>query len=145
MFLANCIWFFHLIVILIILVVPFTNIPALLLMHSVFSISLLTHWYFNNNICSLTLMESTLRGIPTTKSFSHQFISPIYDMSNSDLSSLCYIIVISLLIISLYKFLKSDALKDTIKCLKSDKSNSTEKMIDTFKRKASCFLPILVI
>lgn len=136
MFLANCIWFFHLTVILIILILPFTNVPSLLLMHSVFSISLLTHWYFNSNTCSLTLLESTLRGIPNDKSFSHQFISPIYDMSNSDWSNTCYIVVICLMSISLYKFLKSDTLQESIKCLKSDK---------TIREKFKCFLPILVI
>jgi len=135
--LANCVWFFHLTIILVILILPFTSSPALLLMHSVFSFSLLTHWYFNNNTCSLTLIESALRGIPTTKSFSHQFISPIYDMSNSDWSNICYVVVISLMSISLYKFLKSDALVENIKCLKSDKSTLSEKL--------RCFLPILVI
>ena len=129
MILANLVWMFHILVILVVLVLPFTNIPALLLLHFVFGTSLLVHWYFNSDICSLTLIESKLRGIKISDSFSHKLISPLYTISKTDWSNVCYIIVIVLSSISLYKFLKSDALKKSKECFKKN-------------RKLQCFLPL---
>jgi hypothetical protein len=135
--LANVIWAFHVLVILIVLILPFTNIPALLLLHSVFSASLLTHWYHNSDLCSLTLMESKLRGIKVTDSFSHQFISPLYNISQKSWSKVCYILVIILSSISFYKFLKSDTLKECVECFRKDKSPLFNRI--------KCFLPVFVI
>ena len=81
-FLANIIWFLHVLIILFILIAPFTNLTALLILHITFSISLLVHWAFNSNECSLTLLESQLRGIPRNESFSYKFISPVYNICN---------------------------------------------------------------
>jgi hypothetical protein len=135
--LANVIWTFHVLVILIVLILPFTNIPALLLLHSVFSASLLTHWYHNSDLCSLTLMESKLRGIPVTDSFSHQFISPLYNISQKSWSKICYILVVVLSSISFYKFLNSKGFKECLDCFRKDKS--------PFLNKLQCFLPVLII
>ena len=62
-FLANLISIFHVFVILFILIIPFSNIPALLIIHIMFAITLLVHWYANNNACSLTFLEAKLRGL----------------------------------------------------------------------------------
>jgi hypothetical protein len=105
--LANLIYIFHIIVILFVLFAPFYDIPAILILHIIFSICLLIHWYYNNNICSLSVMESNLRGIDYTKSFSHQFISPIYDISDTELGNFCYNAVIILCLISFYNLIKS--------------------------------------
>ena len=72
--LANIIFVFHIIIILFILIAPFTNKIALLILHIVFSLCLLLHWHLNSNVCSLSILESHLRGLDYTNTFSHQFI-----------------------------------------------------------------------
>jgi hypothetical protein len=101
--LANLIWIFHFIVVLFVVIAPFSNVPIILLLHATFSISLLVHWYTNNNICSLSLMESQLRGLDYTESFTHKLISPIYDISKTEWSNLSYIITLVLFTISAAK------------------------------------------
>jgi serine/threonine protein kinase len=123
---------FHIFIVIVVLLLPFSNIPSLLLLHFVFSFSLITHWYFNNNICSLSLMESKLRGIKYTTSFTHQFIAPIYNISTTQWSNICYIIVILLMSISLYKLIKSKVFEKCINCFKQT-------------RNIKCFLPLFVI
>ena len=101
--LANFIFMFHTLIILFILFAPFIDIPAILILHITFSICLLVHWWANNNICSLSLLESKLRGMDHTESFTHKFIAPIYDISQTEWSRICIIITIILLCISSYK------------------------------------------
>lgn len=101
--LANLIWIFHFLVVLFVIIAPFSNVPIILLLHATFSISLLVHWYTNNNICSLSLMESQLRGLDYTESFTHKLISPIYDISKTEWSNVSYIITLLLFTISAAK------------------------------------------
>lgn len=101
--LANLIWIFHFLVVLFVIIAPFSNVPIILLLHATFSISLLVHWYTNNNICSLSLMESQLRGLDYTESFTHRLISPIYDISKTEWSNVSYIITLLLFTISAAK------------------------------------------
>ena len=83
-FLANCISIFHTLVVLFVLLAPFIDIPAILILHITFSVCLLIHWWANNNICSLSYIESQLRGTDHTESFTHKFIAPIYDISKTE-------------------------------------------------------------
>ena len=108
--LANMINLFHIIVILFVLFIPFSNVPMLLLLHIVFSMSLLVHWYNNNNQCSLTLLESKLRGLDVTESFTYKFIAPLYDVSKTDWSKICYSFTIVLMIVSIYRLYNSKRL-----------------------------------
>lgn len=143
-FLANIIWFLHVLVILFILIAPFTNLTALLILHITFSISLLVHWVFNSDECSLTLLESQLRGIPRNESFSYKFISPVYNMSKTDWSYFCYIITISLMCVSIYKLYHSEKLSKTIKCFSErskDEISTYNKMLIFF----DCFKDLLIL
>lgn len=106
-FLADIIWVFHLFVVLFVLLAPFSNTPYILLLHFVFCISLLVHWMANSNSCSLSLLESQLRGVPYTKSFSHQFIAPMYDISKTSWSRFVYIITCLVMSVSFYKLYHS--------------------------------------
>lgn len=101
--LANIIRIFHICIIIFVLIAPFFNTPVILLLHATFSVSLLVHWYTNNNVCSLSMMESQLRGLDYTESLTHKFISPIYDISKTEWSYLCYIITLVLFTISAAK------------------------------------------
>lgn len=106
-FLANCIWVFHVIIILFVLFAPICNIPCILLLHTTFCLSLLVHWYGNSDVCSLSMIESKLRGLDYTQSFSHQFIAPVYKISNTEWSMIVWTITIIVLSISLYKMYTS--------------------------------------
>lgn len=116
--LANCIWAFHIIVVLFVLLAPFSDIPILLILHITFSFNLLIHWFNNSNVCSLSLMESKLRGIPYTNSFTHQFVGPMFDISETSWSRLCYIVTISLLFVSFYNLYHSPRLQKFKECYK---------------------------
>ena len=143
-FLANIIRIFHIFIILFVLIAPFTNLTALLILHITFSISLLVHWVFNSNECSLTLLESQLRGLPRNESFSYKFISPIYNISNTDWSYFCYIITISLMCVSIYKLYHSEKLAKTIKCF-SEKSKMEISMYNKILIFFDCFKDLLIL
>ncbi len=106
--LANAISVFHGFIVLFVLLTPLTDIPCFLILHITFCISLIVHWYGNSNMCSLSVIESNLRGLPYTESYSHKFISGIYDISKTSWSKICYIITIILLCISIYKLYNSN-------------------------------------
>jgi hypothetical protein len=105
------IMFIHVICILFIIVVPFTNNLLFLLLHSIIVPFMIFHWILNNNTCALTLMEQSIRcklygTYPNSNEcFIGNIIEPIYDVTQNhkDLSSVIYISAISLWLISLSK------------------------------------------
>lgn len=146
--LANLIWIFHTLVILFILIGPFLNSPALWVLHITFSISLLVHWYGNNNMCSLSMFEAKLRGLDYTNSFSHQFIAPIYDISNTQWSTLCYIITITLMTISIYYLYNSKAFSNALTCFRQQMKkykDNPEPFPYRLLAYVKCFLPLLIL
>lgn len=143
--LANIIRIFHLLIILFILIAPFTNLTALLILHITFSISLLVHWVFNSNECSLTLLESQLRGLPKGESFSYKFISPIYDISNTDWSYFCYIITISLMFVSIYNLYYSEKLEKTTRCFSEHNNNDKLSIYKKIFIFFDCFKELLIM
>lgn len=132
--LANLIWLFHLGVVMFVLFGPFIDNPMYLLLHITLCISLLTHWYSNNNICSLSILEAKLRGVNYTQSFTHSLISPIYDMSKTQWSSITFFVTLVLLCISLYKFYHHRSVREATICYKKN-----TKASDTFEQKAKVF------
>jgi len=134
--LANLVYIFHLIIILFVLLAPFSNIPYLWILHVAFCVSLIVHWLGNSNVCSLSMIESQLRGLDYTESFTHQFISPVYDISKSTWSRICYMLTIGLTSISLYKLYNSIKLQESISCFR--------KSDQTFLQKYSSCLSILM-
>jgi hypothetical protein len=145
--LANMIRAFHTVVVIFVLLAPFSNIPAFLVLHITFSISLLVHWYANNNECSLSYIESKLRGLDRTESFTHQFVAPMYDMSKTEWSRLCYIITIVLMCISIYYLYNSKKVSDAMECWRKTASNPDYKILPFYKKigiTLNCFKPVLV-
>jgi hypothetical protein len=112
---------FHIIVILFVLFGPFIfrNSPLILLLHIVFSISLLLHWYANDDTCCLTELETYLSGEDRVGTFSYQFISPMYKVSEKDWSTICYILTTGLMIVSLYYLITSEKTKKIIENIKN--------------------------
>jgi hypothetical protein len=146
--LADLIYYFHILIVLFIIITPFTNILSLLILHVTFSICLLLHWKANSNVCSLSLLESYLRGVERDSTFSHQFIAPIYDISSSEWCSISTIITIVLLFISLTKLVKifntgnfSAKWKACKEIYNRKYDDPIDKMIDLYK----CFVFKLLI
>jgi len=146
-FLANLVFVFHTIVILFVLTAPFSNIPALLILHITFSISLILHWLFNSNECSLTYIEAKLRGLDKTQSFTHQFVAPMYEISTTEWSKICYIITIVLLCVSMYYLYNSERVSKAFG-LYSSLSNNPDYLTKSFYEKSfitfNCFKDLLV-
>lgn len=119
--LANIIFLFHCLIIAFVILAPFSNIPALLVLHISFTICLFVHWYANSNACSLSLLEASLRGTDTSNTFTHQFIAPMYDISSSDWSNFVWIITTILLCISLYTLYNNTKFKEAWNCYTNNK------------------------
>lgn len=138
--LANLIFIFHCLVVLFVLFAPFTNIPALFILHITFCFSLIVHWYSNSNVCSLSIMESYLRGDCRENTFTHQFIAPIYEISESEWNYIVWIATIILLFISIYKLYHSEKLKIALECFRETQSEGSR-----FTHFINCFKPLFVI
>ena len=103
MVLENFIKILHVLIVLFIIGAPFTNDPRLLIIHVASCISLITHWYLNNDTCCLTLVESYLSGKKKKETFMGRLISPVYTMDESTTSKVTYYSTIALMVVSLYK------------------------------------------
>lgn len=130
--LANVIYVFHVCIILFMLIVPFTNIIAFLVLHVTFGICLLIHWKFNSNVCALSIMESHFRGIDRVDTLTHKLISPVYEIPEGFWCHICTILTIILIYVSFTKILKSDKFKQTIIECKQIYSSKELDMFDKF-------------
>jgi hypothetical protein len=144
-FLADIIFVFHCLIILFVLFAPFTQIPAILIIHITFAICLLLHWYTNSNVCSLTVLEANLRGLPRTDTFTHQFIGPIYDISSTDLSNIVHIITYIMMFISIYYLYNTDKFKIAMKCYNELEIPPDATFYQRMKSTLLCFQPLFLI
>ncbi len=128
-FLADIIFIFHIGIVLFVLFAPFIQIPAILILHITFCLSLLVHWYANSNMCSLTLLEAHFRGLDHNHTFTHKLIAPMYDISETDASTIAYIIGYSMMFISIYYLYNSQEFKDAL----DDYKNSDGGLYNLFK------------
>ena len=109
-------------------VAPFSKLAPILMLHIAGAWCLLVHWAANNDICFLTLLEGQLRGVHYKKSFLHQFIAPVYNISDKRISDICHGVVVATMFISFYNLLESDTFSKAKKCYAKDGS-----VIDCFK------------
>ena len=142
--LADSIFVFHCIIILFVLFAPFTNIPALLILHITFAISLMVHWNANSNVCSLSILEAHLRGLDTREdTFTHKFVAPMYDISATEWSNIVWIITSVVLCISIYKLYHTDKFKIAWKCYSELQPEQT--VSDKISQFLTCFKPLFII
>lgn len=137
-FLANCVFIFHVFVILFIIFTPLLNVPpAFLILHITSCICLFVHWYGNSDVCSLTIIEGQLRGVNRTETFTHQFISPLYKISSTEWSNIVWTITFIVMCISIYKLYHTDKFKYALKCY-----NELSDKEFTFQNTVKCFRPL---
>jgi len=104
----NCV---HLMVILFVVIVPFTNSKLLLLLHSIIVPFIMFHWIINNDTCAITVMEKFMREqingciVSENECFSHKIIGPVYNFMNEhvDYSQWTWVMTITLWLITMYK------------------------------------------
>ncbi len=110
----------HLLVILFVIIVPFTNYTFLLLIHSVIVPFIMLHWLLNNDTCALTLMEKYFRiqmnggeYVDVKDCISYKLIGPVYNFMNDhvDYSKWTWVMTSTLWFITLYK-LRSKYIND---------------------------------
>ena len=135
--LADLVYYFHVLTILFVVITPFTNIISLLILHVTFCICLLLHWKMNSNVCSLSILESYLRGVERTDTFTHQFVAPMYDISSTQWCDISTILTIVLLFISFSKILNSEKFSKTwYECKEiynKEYTDKIDKFIDFYK------------
>jgi hypothetical protein len=142
--LADLIFVFHCVIILFVLFAPFTNIPAILILHIVFAISLMVHWNANSNVCSLSILEAHLRGLDgREETFTHKFIAPVYDISSTEWSNIVWIITFVVFCISIYKLYNTDKFKIAWKCF--EEMEPSDKLKDKFLHLVNCFKPLFIM
>ena len=99
----------HLIFLCFVIFAPFTNIPDILLMHSIVVPFMVLHWLLNNNTCVLTLVERQMRKHMLNEEddnncFTCQLIEPVYDLTkNNNKNTIIYLCTLILFFISAYK------------------------------------------
>lgn len=109
--LANLICIIHIIVVLFVIAVPFTNNDALLTLHFITLPFIWLHWMLNDDTCALTVLEATCRGMTieeakSGKSFFHNLVSPVYKIEDDDVRSIAWSVSIILWLVTAFKIAK---------------------------------------
>lgn len=86
-----------------VIVAPFINVAPILILNLSYTVCLMTHWYFNNNLCCLTVFESYITGSSHDKTFIHKIVDPIYNISDYSLNKLVWAVTIVSFLITVYK------------------------------------------
>jgi hypothetical protein len=129
--LAKAISLFHTLVVLFVIFGTFSQNPSILILHITFLCCLLVHWAGNSAMCSLSVMESRLRGVKNTKTFTHQFISPLYLIPETSWNQIVTGITVLLLILSVNNLRTNKKFIKALECIKSSES---------WKEKMLCFI-----
>lgn len=89
---ASIIFILHILFLLFMLIAPFTNNISTLILYAVIVPCLWIHWWTNNDICALTLLEKKIRGVSDKNSFMYNLVSPVYK-ANIDKISHIYLTI----------------------------------------------------
>ena len=84
----NIIFWIHVIFLLGILIVPFTNDKKNLEFYSILIPFLFYHWSVNDDTCALTQAECYVTGKPKESTFMHRVVSPIYKMEDNQINNI---------------------------------------------------------
>jgi hypothetical protein len=117
--LATIIRIIHLFIIGFIILAPFSKLAPILILNITGAWCLLVHWAANNDVCFLTLMEAKLRGMKDYKQgFLHQFVAPVYNITDKTINQIAHIVVIASMLISIYNLLEHPSYEKARQCSK---------------------------
>jgi hypothetical protein len=102
----------HVLFVLFVIVVPFTNSNYFLFIHSIFIPFLILHWICNDNTCVLTIIERQLRKqiygkVDEDDCITCRLIEPVYDFRKNykTFTKVIYTVTISLWFLSVGKLI----------------------------------------
>ena len=101
----------HIIIMLLVLIIPFTNFRKLLDMYILFIPFLFYHWIMNDDTCFLTYVERYLRGVEKEESWINEIVSPVYKIDNDTAGTMTKTITLLLYYYVLIKTNKVDIMK----------------------------------
>jgi hypothetical protein len=117
----NIIFWIHLVFLIAILVVPFTNDVRNLEFYSILIPFLFYHWSVNDDTCALTQMEMAVTGQQKESTFMHRVVSPIYKMDDNEVNNLTKTIFFMLWALVQYRLGRFDTFIDDLKLMMSGK------------------------
>jgi hypothetical protein len=79
----NIIFFVHLIILLIGILIPFVGQARELRAYSILMVIIFFHWMMNDDTCALTQLEAKIFGKEPSQTFTSQIISPIYKIDDN--------------------------------------------------------------
>ena len=93
-FAANLIWCLHVLLILFIVLAPFTGDALIILLNLVIMAGIMFHWIVNNQVCCLTELEKICRGKECdSETFFGNLVGPVYS-ANSNMYSWILILIL---------------------------------------------------
>jgi hypothetical protein len=102
----------HILFILFVIFIPFTNIKPFLMLHAMIVPFILLHWGFNDDTCSLTLMEEKItkkiygqNNYDENECITCKIIKPVYKFINNknEFSGLIWLITLIFALFSIFK------------------------------------------
>lgn len=127
---ANIVRLIHLALVLFVVVVPLAAGKdthwSILAVHCMTVVTLLVHWITKQNACFLTLVESTLRGVPNTQSFMYSIVAPVYQIDDAELRDIVQVVTPILGVISAVKLSNkwAEMKEELVKCWKTSRLSS---------------------
>ena len=105
--LSDIISFIHGWILSFVVLIPFIGEQHLVFVNVFFMFGIMLHWYLNNNICALTVMEKLLRGkTDDEETFFGQIFGKVYSVGKD--SFMYWIVIIILILISIIKIFSYD-------------------------------------
>ena len=113
-FVLGLITMLHLLFIILVVVIPFTNSTYLLLVYVTVIPFVVFHWLVNDNTCFLTMMEKNIRQklygeVPNSaECFTARIIEPVYDFKKNyeSMSTFIYLVTFVLWGVAVYKLVR---------------------------------------
>ena len=78
--------------------VPIWGDDVLKLLQIVVIISLMVHWYVNNDTCAMTMIEQFVTGSPKEETFIGRIVGPVYSITSREIWILTACLLIYLLV-----------------------------------------------
>jgi hypothetical protein len=130
--LANFISILHFIFIVYILFGWTSDKLLFLFCHIFICLFLMLHWVTKNDMCALTLLESSLRDIPMKDTFMKRIVSPIYVIRNETMTIISWVFTVLAMSFSIYKIYNSELLPLFLNCISEIYNSNDESKIDLY-------------